>query len=71
MAVPFRDFPEAIGNTVDHVRYYDDLSGKPEVHIRFTDGTALSLRFCIPLRLEAEFYRMHEGDVETLKRYAE
>ncbi len=65
----FMEYPEAAGRTVEHVRYYNDPSGAPEVHLRFTDGTALSLKFHVPLRVETELYRMHEGNVETLKRY--
>ncbi len=71
MATSFTEYPEATGKTVEHVRYYNDPSGAPEVHIRFADGMSLSLKFMVPLRVEAELYRMREGDVETLKRYTD
>jgi hypothetical protein len=69
MANSFMEYPEATGRTVEHVRYYNDPSAAPEVHVRFTDGTALSLKFYIPVKVESELYRMHEGDIQTLKRY--
>ena len=65
----FMEYPEAAGKTVEHVRYYNDPSATPEVHVRFTDGTSLSLKLSSALKVETELYRMHEGDVQTLKRY--
>jgi hypothetical protein len=65
----FTEYSEATGKTVEQLRYYDDPSGVPEVHLRFTDGTSLSLKLCNALRVDAEFYRMHEGDVQTIKHY--
>ncbi len=69
MLCPFMEYPEATGRTVEHVRYYNDPSGAPEVHIRFVDGTSLSLKFYMPVRVEGELYQIHEGDLKTLKRY--
>ena len=69
MPNPFMEYSEATGKTVEHVRYYSAPSGAPEVHIRFTDATSLSLKFYVPVRLEGELYRTHEGDIQTLKRY--
>ena len=66
MPHPFMEYPEAAGKTVEHIRYYDDPSAMPEVHVRFTDGTALSLKLCSTLKVEAELYRTHEGDVPDL-----
>ena len=67
----FMEYPEATGKIVEHVRYYYDPSGAPEVHLRFTDGTSLSLKLCSALKVDAELYRMQDGDVQTLKRYSE
>ena len=36
---------------------------------RFADSTALTLKFYVPLTVEAELYRTHEGDVQTLRKY--
>lgn len=69
MSTSFMEYPEATGKTVEHVRYYSDPSAAPEVHVRFTDGTSLSLKFYMPLKVEAELYQTREGDVQTLKRY--
>jgi len=69
MSNPFMEYPETAGKTVEHVRYYNDPSAAPEVHIRFVDGTSLSLKLCSTLKVEAELYRTHEGDIQTLKRY--
>lgn len=69
MSTSFFQYEEATGKTVDHVRYYNDPSGAPEVHIRFLDGTSLSLKLHIPLTVEGELYRLHEGNIQTLKRY--
>ena len=71
MPTPFMEYPEATGKTVENIRYYNDPSGTPELHIRFADSTSLSLKFYVPLKVEAELYRTHEGDVQTLKRYAD
>lgn len=67
----FTEYPEAAGKTVENVRCYNDPSGAPEVHLRFTDGTSLSLKIYFPMKVEGELYRMHEGDVQTLRRYPE
>ncbi len=69
MEKSFVEYPEGTGRTVEHVRYYNDPSGVPEVHIRFTDGTSLSLKIYSPVKIEGELYRVHEGDVEKLKQY--
>jgi hypothetical protein len=63
------EYPEVAGKTVENVRYYNDPSGTPERHIQFADGTSLTLKFYVPLKVEAELYRTHEGDVQTLKTY--
>jgi hypothetical protein len=69
MPTPYLEYSEATGKTVEHVRYYNDPSGAPEVHIRFDDGTSLSLKFYVPVRVEGELYQVHKGDIQTLKRY--
>jgi len=63
MPMSFMEYPEATGKTVDNIRFYTDPSGAPELHIRFDDSTALTLRFYVPLTVEAELYRTREGDV--------
>jgi hypothetical protein len=63
------EYPETAGKIVEHVRYIFDPSGPPEVDIRFTDGMSLSLKLQVDLKVEAELYRTHEGDVQTLKKY--
>ena len=69
MSTSFFQYEEATGKTVDHVRYYNDPSGAPEVHIRFLDGTSLSLKFYLPIRVEGELYLLREGDIQMIKRY--
>ena len=69
MATSYIQYEEATGKTIDHLRYYNDPSGAPEVHIRFLDGTSLSLKLYTPVRVEGELYMLHEGDIKTLKRY--
>ena len=65
----YLEFPETNGRTVERVRYIYDPSGLPEVDIRFTDGVSLSIKLQVGLEAEGELYRIHEGDLQTLKRY--
>ena len=65
----FVDYPDASGKTIEQLRYYSDPSSGNEVHIRFSDGTSLSLKLTNDIRVEAEFYRVSDGDVEVLRHY--
>ena len=69
MPMSFMEYPEATGKTVENIRFYTDPSGAPELHIRFADSTALTMKFYVPLTVEAELYRTQEGDVKTLRKY--
>lgn len=63
------EYREVAGKVVDHVRFYNNPSAVPEVLMRFTDGTSLSLKLNLGLKVEGEFYRDIQGEIETLRRY--
>lgn len=67
----YSEYPEARGKTIEELRYYNDPATTPEVHIRFTDGTSVSLKLCQELKLDVEFYRMQDGDIKVVHRYPE
>lgn len=69
MANSFVEYPETSGKTVEQLRYYSDPTSGNEVHIRFTDGTSLSLKLTNDIKVEAEMYRVSDGDVEVLRHY--
>ena len=70
MAETFIEYQEVTGKVVDHVRFYNNPSTVPEVLIRFTDGTSLSLKLNANLKVEGEYYRDIQGEIETLWQYA-
>jgi hypothetical protein len=69
MSEPFIEYQEVSGKVVEHVRFYTNPSSAPEVHIRFGDGTALSLKLHAGLKLDGEYYRHDQGEIVTLRRY--
>jgi hypothetical protein len=69
MSEPFIEYQEVSGKVVEHVRFYNTPSSVPEVLIRFEDGTSLSLKLNVGLKVEGEYYRDVQGDIETLRQY--
>jgi hypothetical protein len=69
MSETFMEYQEVTGKVVDHVRFYNNPSTVPEVLIRFMDGTSLSLKLNVGLKVEGEYYRDTQGEIETLRQY--
>ncbi len=69
MSEPFIEYQEVSGKVVEHVRFYTNPSSPPEVHLRFTDGTSLSLKFSVGLKVEGDYYRHEQGEIVTLRNY--
>lgn len=69
MSEPYVEYQEATGKIVQHVRFYTNPSSLPEVHIRFEDGTSLSLKLKTSLMIEGEYYRDIQGEIEILRQY--
>ena len=69
MSESFVEYQELAGKVVEHVRFYTNPSSPPEVHLRFRDGTSLSLKFSVGLKVEGEYYRHEQGEIVTLRNY--
>jgi hypothetical protein len=69
MSAPFIEYQELAGKVVEHVRFYTNPSSPPEVHMRFSDGTSLSLKFSVGLKVDGEYYRQGQGEIVTLRNY--
>ena len=69
MSEPFVEYQEATGKVVEHVRFYKNPSSLPELHLRFQDGTSLSLKLKVGLRVDGEYYRDTQGEIVTLRQY--
>lgn len=69
MSEPYVEYQEATGKVVQHVRFYTNPSSLPELHIRFEDGTSLSLKLKVGLTVEGEYYRDIQGEIEILRQY--
>jgi len=69
MSEPFFEYQEVTGKVVEHVRFYTDPSNPPEIHIRFEDGTSLSLKFHVGVKVDGEYYRHEEGEIVILRNY--
>jgi hypothetical protein len=70
MSETFIEYQEVAGKVVDHVRFYNNPSTVPEVLMRFADGTSLSFKLNVGLKVEVEYYRDIHGEMETLRQYA-
>ena len=51
------------------IRFYTNPTSPPEVHMRFTDGTSLSLKFSVGFKVDGEYYRHEQGEIVTLRNY--
>lgn len=69
MSESFIEYQELAGKVVEHVRFYTNPTSPPEVHMRFTDGTSLSLKFSVGFKVDGEYYRHEQGEIVTLRNY--
>jgi hypothetical protein len=63
---PFIEFSEANGKIVQSLRVYDDPPSGREIHLKFSDGTAISIEIGIQSVVSGKHYRENQGDVEVL-----
>lgn len=66
MPRPFLDFPEARSKTVQSLRVYSDPPCR-EVHLEFTDGTAVSIEIDLKSTVNGKYYRNNQGDIEVIR----
>jgi len=65
---PFLEFPEAAMKVVECLRVYGGVppAGR-EVHLQFSDGTALSIETNLRSIVCAKYYRDNQGDIEVIR----
>ena len=61
------EFPETERKVVERLRVYGDPPAGREVHLQFTDGTALSIEVNLESMVIARYYRDHQGDMEVIR----
>lgn len=61
------EFPEAATKVVERLRVYGNPPAGREVHLQFTDGTALSIEVNLQSVISARYYRDHQGDIEVIR----
>jgi hypothetical protein len=66
---PFLDFPEAINKVVQSLRVYNDPPSGLEIHIEFSDGTAISIEVDIRSVVCGKHYRGNQGDIEVIEEH--
>jgi hypothetical protein len=64
---PFLDFPEATAKVVENLRVYSNPPSGREVHIKFSDGTALSIEIDVRSAVSGRYYRDNQGDIEVIR----
>lgn len=65
------EFPEAATKVVESLRVYGDPPASREIHLQFTDGTALSIEIDLQSVVSARYYRDHQGDIEIIREHRE
>lgn len=67
MSRPFIDFPEAATKIVQSLRVYSDPPVGREIHIEFSDGTAISIEIDMRSVVSGKYYRSNQGDIEIIR----
>jgi hypothetical protein len=67
----FLEFPEAFGKEIQSLRVYRDRTAGREVHIAFSDGTAIAIEIVVECATTGKHYRSNQGDLEVLHEYSE
>lgn len=63
----YLEFTEAATKVVERLRVYGDPPVGREVHLQFTDGTALSIEIDLRSVVCARYYRDNQGDIEIIR----
>jgi len=66
---PHLELPEAAEKIIQTLRVYDDPPYGREVHIAFTDGTAISIDLQPSISVHAKHYRETRGDLDLLHEH--
>lgn len=67
MQRPFLDFPEAEAKMIKNLRVYTNPPAGREVHIEFSDGTAISIEIDVRSAVSGKYYRTNQGDIEVIR----
>lgn len=63
----FLEFPEAATKVVQSLRVYSDPPAGREVHLEFSDGTAISIEIDMTSVVTGKYYRSNQGDIEVIR----
>lgn len=67
MQRPFLEFPEAAAKIIENLRVYSNPQSGREVHIKFVDGTAISIEIDMSSTVNGRYYRDDQGDIEVIR----
>lgn len=61
-------FTEAVGKTVDSIRYEEGADWQA-LEVAFSDGTLFSFELRARVAVQASYFEVRRGDLETIRGY--